>query len=270
MSADLVPRLPAHAEETIGSFVRSHSLYHGNEGVVLGLSGGIDSALVARIARDAVGAPKVLAVLMPDEGLDPDLVRETERFAASLGIASRTVPIAPIEGAFRASLPEVADRVTVGNTKSRIRMSILYALARERRRVVVGTGNKSELLLGYFTKFGDGAVDLLPIGDLYKTQVREIAERLGLPAQIRDRAPSAGFWEGQTDEEELGVPYAEIDRVLYGHELGLSEEEIARRAGVGPEIVRGLIARVLQYRHKRRSPPVAKVGARTIGIDWKD
>lgn len=267
---ELVPRLPAHAEETISSFVRSHALYHGNDGAVVGLSGGIDSALVARIARDALGPTKVLGVLMPDEAFPTDLLHETEVFATSLGISARTIPIPPVESAYRATLPEVTDRVSIGNTKARIRMTILYTLARERRRVVLGTGNKSELLLGYFTKHGDGGVDLLPIGDLYKTQVRELAERLGVSKAIRERAPSAGLWEGQTDEGELGLPYESIDQILYAHELGKEEAEIARRVHLPVETVRALLARVVAHRHKRRGPPIAKVGDRTIGIDWKD
>jgi NAD+ synthase len=267
---DLVPRLPAHAVDSIGQFLRAHALGNGADGVVVGLSGGIDSALVARLARDALGAAHVLGVLLPDAPFPDPLRKETEAFARELGIESRTIPIAPVEGAYRALLPELADRVSLGNMKARIRMTVLYAIARARNRVVAGTGNKSELLLGYFTKYGDGGVDLLPLGDLYKTDVRAIAQELALPAAIRERPPTAGLWEGQTDEAELGISYADVDQILYGLEQLRSEEEIATITGFPLERVRAVAARVLQFRHKRRLPPIPKVRLRTIGIDWRE
>ncbi len=265
---DLVPHLPEHAVETITSFLRSHCLYHGNEGAVVGLSGGVDSAIVARLARDALGEARVLGVSMPDASYPADLARETDQYARSLGIEYRTLGIDAIEAAYRATVPEITDRVTLGNTKARIRMSLLYSLARERRRVVVGTGNKSELLLGYFTKYGDGGADLMPIGDLYKTEVWELSARLDLPRSIRERAPTAGLWEGQTDEAELGLPYARLDRILHGLERGIPEEEIAVRTGEPVERVRQYAQRVVAHRHKRRTPPIPKIGDRTIGVDW--
>ncbi len=267
---DGLPRLPAHAEPSIHQFLRAHALADGNTGVVVGLSGGIDSALTARLARDAIGAAGVLGILLPDARFPAALREETEAYGRSLGIEVRTVPIAPAERAFREMLPEVTDRVTVGNVVARIRMNVLYALARERRRLVAGTGNKSELLLGYFTKYGDGGVDLLPIGDLYKTEVRELADRLELPRAVRVRAPSAGLWEGQTDEEELGLPYSTIDRILVGLERLRTEEEIAEGTGLPLDQVRAVAARVAGSRHKRRAAPVAKVGFRTVGLDWRE
>ncbi|HTT72566.1 MAG TPA: NAD+ synthase [Thermoplasmata archaeon] len=266
---DLVPKLPAHAEATIHRFLRAHA-GGPRDGVVLGLSGGIDSALCARLARDALGADHVLGALLPDAAYPAPLRAETEAFADALGIDHVTIPIAPIEAAYRAELADLTDRVDVGNLKARIRMGIWYALARPRRRLVLGTGNKSELLLGYFTKYGDGGVDLLPIGDLYKTEVRELARRLELPAPILARPPTAGLWEGQTDEEELGLPYAALDRILTGLEQLLPEREIAARTGLPPEVVRGVVARVEGSRHKRRMPPIPKLALRTVGLDWRE
>lgn len=267
---DLVPRVPAHALEAIGQFLRAHALGGGADGVVVGLSGGIDSALVARLARDALGPDHVLGVLLPDASFPDALLRETETYARELGIESRTVPIETVEKAYRALLPELADRVSLGNAKARIRMTVLYAIARERRRLVAGTGNKSELLLGYFTKYGDGGVDLLPLGDLYKTDVRAIADELALPVAIRERPPTAGLWEGQTDEGELGISYTDLDQILYGLEQLRSEEEIAALTGFPLERVRAIGERVAEFRHKRRLPPVPKVRLRTIGIDWRE
>ena len=266
----LVPRLPPHAADTVAQFLRAHALGPGADGLVVGLSGGIDSALVARIARDALGASHVLGVLLPDAQFDDALRAETEGYARELGIEWRTVPIEPVEHAYRGMLPELSDRVSLGNVKARIRMTVLYAIARERNRLVAGTGNKSELLLGYFTKYGDGGVDLLPIGDLYKTDVRTLAERLELPAAIRARPPTAGLWEGQTDEAELGISYADVDQILYGLEQLRSEEEIANVTGFPLERVRHVAERVLRFRHKRRPPPIPKVRLRTIGIDWRE
>jgi NAD+ synthase len=267
---DLVPHLPNHTTSTLHQFLRAHALPPAAEGVVVGLSGGIDSALCARLAADALGAGRVLGVLLPTPGFPDALRSETEEYAQSLGIEHRTLSLDEVARAFRALLPEVTDRVTNGNTLARVRMTVLYALARERNRVVLGTGNKSELLLGYFTKYGDGGVDLLPIGDLYKTQLRELAEELGLPAVIRDRPPTAGFWEGQTDEGELGHTYADLDRILSGFEQLYRPEEIATRTGFSLEVVARVEDRVRLTRHKRRLPPVAKVGLRTVGLDWRE
>ncbi|MEM0129251.1 MAG: NAD+ synthase [Thermoplasmata archaeon] len=269
MIPDLVPPTPPHAEETIVAFLRSHCLHHGLDGGVVGLSGGIDSALVAHLAAEALGPRRVLGLLLPDAIVPESLRVETEAFADALGIERRTIPIDGMVGAVEQALPEVRDPVTRGNAKARLRMILLYAVARERHRVVLGTGNKSELLLGYFTKWGDGGVDLLPIGDLYKTGVRALAAARGLPEAIRRRPPSAGLWEGQTDEAELGLPYEEADRILYGLELGQDEPSIVRRTGLPPDRVASIVRRVAGTHHKRTMPPIPPLGGRTLGVDWR-
>ena len=261
---------PSHAVETIRRFLVAQVRAAGAAGVVLGLSGGVDSALVARLARDALGPERVLGLLLPDRNVAEGLVAETVAYAQGLGIAHRTISVEPLEAAFRQALPEVQDRVTVGNTTARVRMTVLYAVARETGRLVAGTGNKSELLLGYFTKYGDGGVDLLPIGDLYKSDVYAVARELGLPDAIVARPPTAGFWPEQTDEGELGGAYRDVDRILRRLELLEPEEEIVRSTGLPPELVHGVLARVAVHRHKRRLPPVAKLGLRTVGLDWRD
>ncbi len=269
MSA-LEPRLPSHAVATIHQFLRAHASAEGVRGIAVGLSGGIDSALTARLAVDALGAERVLGVLQPDEAYPAALLAETQAYARSLGIEQRTISIVPMESAVRSALPELADPVALGNVKARIRMILLYAVAREHGRLVAGTGNKSELLLGYFTKYGDGGVDLLPLGDLYKTELRELAAQLGLPPAIRDRPPTAGLWEGQTDEEELGIRYEELDRILVGFERLLSEDEIAAATGSSLDTVRGIARRMRATRHKRRMPPIPKLSLRTVGLDWRE
>src|ERR1700691_4377912 len=266
----LVPKLPAHAVSTIHQFLRAHALSEGATGVVVGMSGGVDSALTVRLARDALRPGPALGVLLPDARFPPALRTETEEYARFLGVETRTVPIDRVERAYRELLPEIQDRVTIGNTSARVRMTIDYALARERGRLVAGTGNKSELLLGYFTKYGDGGAALLPIGDLYKTQLRALATQLGLPRTILDRAPSAGFWEGQTDEGELGDSYADLDRILYGIEQLCGPEEIHERTGLPMDAIRRVEDRGRLSRHKRRLPPVTKLGLRTVGLDWRE
>lgn len=266
----LLPRAPPHAEATVHQFLRAHVAESGSPGVAVGLSGGIDSALAARLAADALGPAHVLGILLPDAAYPSELRTETESYARNLGIRSRTVEIEPVERALRASLPEIEDPLARGNAKARLRMLIEYALARAGGLLVLGTGNKSELLLGYFTKYGDGGVDLLPLGDLYKTEVREIAERLHLPASIRDRPPTAGLWEGQTDEAELGLPYGDLDRILRGLEELRTPSEIAELTGLSLAEVERIDGRVLANRHKRRLPPIPKLGLRTVGLDWRD
>ena len=266
----LLPAPPPHAIPAIHQFLRSHALSNGSDGVVVGLSGGIDSALVARLARDALGADHVLGVQMPDAPFPEALRSETEEYARTLGIEHRLVPIDPLVRAVAAELPELADRVARGNAVARLRMIVLYSIARERRRLVAGTGNKSEILLGYFTKYGDGGVDLLPIGDLYKTEVRVLARELELPAPVRERPPTAGLWEGQTDEGELGSSYDDLDRILFGLEQLRTPSEIAAATGIPLARVHEVVARVERHRHKRRPPPIPKIGLRTVGIDWRD
>ena len=266
----LLPRIPSHAVPAIHQFLRSHARGNGADGVVVGLSGGIDSALVARLARDALGAEHVLGVQLPDARFPEVLAKETEEYVRSLGIEHRIVPVDSLVPAVGAQLPEVRDRVSLRNVFARLRMVVLYMLAREQHRLVVGTGNKSEILLGYFTKYGDGGVDLLPLGDLYKTEVRELARELDLPAPVRERAPTAGLWEGQTDEGELGISYDEADQILYGLEQLRTPSEIAAATGVSLPRVLEVVARVERNRHKRRPPPIPKIGLRTIGIDWRD
>lgn len=266
----LVPRLAPHTEATLHQFLRAHAGAPGSKGVVVGLSGGLDSALALRLARDALGPAQVRALLLPGKGYPRELLEECEEYARSLGVPSRRFSLDELEAASRRLLPEIEDRVTLGNITARLRMIVLYARAREEGRLVLGTGNKSELLLGYFTKYGDGGVDLLPLGDLYKTQERALAESLEVPAAVLARHPTAGFWEGQTDEGELGLPYATIDQILFGLEQLRTPEEIAAVGGFPPGAVRAVIDRVARHRHKRRLPPIPKLSLRTVGIDWRD
>ncbi|HXQ94133.1 MAG TPA: NAD+ synthase [Thermoplasmata archaeon] len=269
MSA-LTPRLPSYARETIVRFLRAHLDGPPVRRAVVGVSGGIDSALVLRLVSEAVGPSRVVAVLLPTESYSEVLREETVGYARPLADDVRIVPVDGIVAALRAAVPEVTDRTGVGNLAARARMVVLYALAGSVGGLVVGTGNKSELLLGYFTKHGDGGADLLPIGDLYKTEIRTLAADLGLPEPVLARAPTAGLYEGQTDEADLGLPYEAIDQVLRGLEELREPEEIAKLSGLSRTEVDGVVERVRVNRHKRRPAPIPKLGLRTVGLDWRD
>jgi NAD+ synthase len=240
------------------------------DGLLVAVSGGIDSAVCARVARDALGPGRVHTLLLPDSGFPPALRTEVAEFARQLGTSHRVIEIEGPESSFRALFPNSNDRIGWGNVKARIRMVLLYMVARESHWLVMGTGNKSELLMGYFTKWGDGGVDLLPVGDLYKTQLRELARQLELPQSVQDRPPTAGLWEGQTDEQELGLPYSELDQILWGMEQLRTPEEIAHITRLPLELVRKVEGTVMRTRHKRRLPPIPKLGLRTVGIDWRE
>ncbi|MFA5860818.1 MAG: NAD+ synthase [Candidatus Thermoplasmatota archaeon] len=254
------------------AFLRSYAHDAGAHGFVLGVSGGVDSAVVAALAREAVGPDNVLGLLLPHDTSDPADAADGESVCRTLGIAFERIDITPIVTAVETScaahkLPEGMAR---HNVRPRARMMVLYAHAAQLGNLVLGTGNKSELLTGYFTKWGDGAADVYPLGDLYKTQVWELARELRLPAAIIDKPPSAGLFPGQTDEGELGVKYADLDKVLAEIEAGHDIETTARRASVGVETVRAIEKRIITSAHKRNPLVIPKMGYRTPGWDWRE
>jgi NAD+ synthase len=217
----------------------------GARGFVVGLSGGIDSAVTAGLCKRAVG-DEVLGVWMPCHSVSEDetYARMT---ADALGINLLTVDLSPIFDAFIAALPE-GNQMASANLKPRLRMSAVYYLAQSHRYLVAGTGNRPELMVGYFTKYGDGGVDIEPLGQLYKREVRELGRLLGIPPSVIDRAPSPGLWPGQTDEGEMGITYAEIDTILAAWEADQEPDLPADRIAK----VKGMVARSA---HKREMPP---------------
>jgi NAD+ synthase len=267
---ELVPRFREDHVDAIRSFLRHVLEDSGRKGLVLGLSGGVDSSLVAALCADAVGSKKVIAMILPDGPGGQDL-KDARAWARHLRIEARIVDIQPIAACLEKTLgASRAPRVARGNLRARARMIVLYFVANTEDRLVIGTGNKSELLTGYYTLFGDGGCDFLPLGDLYKTQVRAMARHLGVPEVIVSKTPTAGLWKGQTDEGELGLPYEELDRVLLGMELQLDPATIAEKAGVPLDRVRRVEALVSGSVHKRKTPLIPKLGIRTVGLDWRE
>jgi NAD+ synthase len=184
----------------------------GARGVVLGLSGGLDSCVVAVLARKALGAHNVLALMLPCRSQARDS-RDAKLVAGKFGIRTKIIDLSKVYDGMIDILP-AADRMTQANIRPRLRMIVLYYFARKMNYLVCGTSNKSELAAGYFTKFGDGASDILPLGNFLKTQVRSLAAELGIPQPIIDKAPTAGLWPGQTDEKEMGITYPELDEII--------------------------------------------------------
>jgi NAD+ synthase len=208
---------------------------------------------------------------MPEIDTSEEDIKDALSLSNELGVEYRVVDISNIVTAFTELLsPMEMDTKTLGNIKARCRMIALYIHANLENRLVMGTSNKSELATGYFTKFGDGGVDFSPIGDLYKSQVFELARAMGLPVDIIDKPPSAGLAAGQTDEGELGMSYETLDRILLGIELKMESKDISDKVGVKVaevERIRGLVKRSV---HKRKQPLIPKIGIRTFGLDWRE
>ena len=246
-------------QNRIIDFIRNGIRKAGVGGAVIGISGGIDSALAATLTVKALGKDKVLGIHMPESSLTPsEDSKDAKTLADWLGIEFQTIDISGIISAFMAAIPESesADRLSMGNLKARIRMSLLYFHANRMNRMVIGTGNKTEILLGYFTKYGDGGVDLEPIGGLYKTDVWELSRRLGVPESIITKKPSAGLWAGQTDEAELGISYLKVDEVLKRLEQYEDPETILNTLEISVEQLNSVINRIEKSEHKRSAPQV--------------
>ncbi len=256
------------ARRIIAEFIRAQLAQAGFGKVLLGLSGGIDSALVAYLAAEAIGPQNVLAILMPYKTSSPASRGDAETIVDDLGLPSELVDISPIvDGYFDESRAGAAP-LRRGNFMARARMMVLYDHSVTWGGLVIGTGNKTEALIGYSTLWGDSASAFNPIGDLYKSQVRQLSAAVGVPDAVIAKAPSADLWPGQTDEDEVGFSYAEVDRILFRLvDRRLSLDEVVAD-GFERELVERVDRMVAGSEFKRQVPPIAKIGPRTAGIDY--
>lgn len=248
------------------AFVREESAKSGHRRVVLGLSGGVDSAAVAALAAEAMGPKNVTALFMPYRSSSPESAEHARLVAKSFGLTLEEVDITPQVDAYFARAGE-ADRVRRGNKMARERKSIEYDRSWP-DGLVLGTSNKTELLLGYGTRYGDMACDLNPVGDLYKSQLRELAVLVGVPDVVISKPPTADLWVGQTDESELGFTYADADLILYHLVDRRMTPASLVASGFDATLVHGIRERMRKSHYKRVMPLIAKVSLRTIGHDF--
>ena len=248
-------------------FIREEVQKAGFEKVVVGISGGVDSALTAFLSAEALGRENVIGISMPYRTSSPQSVEDARLVAETLEIEFHEIDITPQVDAYYSLFPD-ADNVRRGNKMARERMSILYDFAHWKRALVIGTSNKSELLIGYSTRWGDSAHDVNPLGDLYKTQVWEMAEFVGVPERIVKKKPSADLWPGQTDEGEIGLSYRTLDLILVGYvDLRLKREDLIK-AGFEEKVVDRVLSMVRSSQYKRKLPIICKIAQRTVDKDF--
>ncbi|KPK97931.1 MAG: NAD synthetase [Omnitrophica WOR_2 bacterium SM23_72] len=237
-------------KEIIVRWIKNEVLEAGARGIVLGLSGGVDSSVVAALSVVAMGKRRVLGLFLPCHSHPGDL-KDAKIVAKKLGIKTKTINLSNSYDNILRMLP-AANSLVRANLKPRLRMLVLYYFANKLNYLVCGTGNKSEVMVGYFTKHGDGATDILPIGDLFKKQVRTLAKELGIPNHIINKTPSAGLWLDQTDEGEMGLTYAELDDILGRLEQKKKQVVSAKKVAKVKRMIRG-------SEHKRQGPRICYV-----------
>ena len=258
---------PPFAEKLLTRFIKDElTKFHFEKGI-LGLSGGLDSTVCAYLAVRALGARNVIALIMPYKDAQTRDARDAADIVGKLKIRSHAVDIAPMVDAYYRKFP-TDSRVMIGNKMARERMSILYDFSEREKALLLGTSNKTELLLGYGTIHGDMACAINPLGDLYKTQIRQMARYLKIPDKILKKKPTAGLWAGQTDEEEIGLTYTKIDKILYQLvDLRKSKKELVAEGFLEKEVEK-VIGLIKRSEFKRHLPPIPKISARTVGHDF--
>lgn len=245
--------------EKIANFIKDNVKEANSNGVVLGLSGGLDSVCVAYLACKALGSENVMAVCLPNSTTPEEDLLDAREVAKILEIEYREIDIDDILDSFLVELDE-GNELSVANLKARIRMSIVYFYANLKGRMVIGTSNKSEMLYGYFTKYGDGASDFIPIANLYKSQVFQLSKHLGIPEEIISKPPRAGLTQNQTDESEIGMTYDKLDLLLYMvNDLKLSNEDIINNMKISSSEINRVRDKIKNSKHKNEFPPKAKL-----------
>ena len=254
-------------EKILTSFIKEELTKFNYKKGILGFSGGLDSSVCASLAAKALKPNNVIGLIMPYGETFSEDVKDAKEFAQLLRMKSKIIDISPMVDAYFSRYP-TESRIAKGNKMARERMSILYDFSSREKALILGTSNKTELLLGYGTIHGDMACGINPLGDLYKTQIRQLAEHLGIPEKIQKKTPSAGLWAGQTDEKEIGLSYAEIDKILFQLvDKRMPKKEIIA-SGFKKESVEKITRLIKNSEFKRKLPPIPKISTRTVGHDF--
>lgn len=259
-------------ERRIERFIQDYIEKTKTEGIVLGMSGGVDSCTVAGLSAKTLGGGKVLGLMLPEkETRTQKDIEHAKLVAKRFKIRTETIDITPTLDAFYKGIPifDPENRVCKGNIKARTRMIFIYYYANKLNMLVCGSSDKSETMMGYFTKWGDVAGDIYPMMDLYKTQVRRLALHLGIPKEVAKKPSTPALWPNQLAEDELGIKYEQLDLILYGLERFMQPEEIASQLQVDKRVIEKIKSRWLLAEHKRRPLLTAKLGYRTVGTDFR-
>lgn len=254
-------------EKVLTSFIREELSKFSYKKAIVGLSGGLDSSVCTSLATKALGPKNVITLIMPYQKTFQQDVKDAQSFAKQLKIHWKIIDISPMIDAYFSKYP-TENKITKGNKMARERMSILYDFSAREKAMVLGTSNKTELLLGYGTIYGDTACGINPLGDLYKTQIRQLGQYLGVPEKILKKTPSAGFWTGQTDEGDLGLTYDEADKILFKLVDQMIPKKEVISSGFQKESVEKIIRLIKKSEFKRKMPPIPKISARTVGHDF--
>ena len=256
------------AEKVITLFIKDSIIKNNFRNGIIGVSGGLDSAVVLALMERALGAEHTFALIMPYKTSSPESLEHARLWCKMLNVPTEEIDISPAVDAYFDRFP-TDNPVLIGNKCARERMSVLYDFSARKNALVVGTSNKSELLIGYSTLYGDSAAAFFPLGDLYKTQLFDFAKYLNVPKEIVEKVPSADLWKDQTDEAEIGVPYSDLDEVLYNLVDLRKKPEDVEKMGFKKEIIEKIIQKVMNSQHKRTMPPIVKIHPRTIGLDFR-
>jgi len=262
----------SEAQKRICRFIKEYLENAGAKGTVLGLSGGIDSATIAALCSNAIGGENVLGLMLPEEeNFNQIDIDDATIVADKFKIKTQICDMSNVLGCFYNNIPafDPSDKLCKGNIKARTRMVYLYYYANKFNNIVCGSSDKSETMMGYFTKWGDAAADITPILDLYKTQVRRLAIHMGIPLELAHKPSTPALWPAQMAETELGIKYETLDLILFGLERFMETEEIANQLNIDRSIIDQVKSRWLVNEHKRRMPIAPKIGFRTVGNDFR-
>jgi len=259
-------------QKRICRFIKEYVENANAKGIVLGLSGGIDSGTIAGLCSLAIGGKNVQGLILPEkENFNQKDIDDAKAITDLFGIETQVCDLSKVLSCFYGAIPvfDEADRLCKGNVKARTRMIFLYYYANKQNRIVCGSSDKSETMMGYFTKWGDAAADMAPIMDLYKSQVRKLAMHIGIPKELALKPSTPALWPNQLAESELGIKYETLDLILFGLERFMTPEDVAAQVGVEKDLVEKVKSRWLANEHKRRMPLAPKIGYRTVGNDFR-